>query len=384
MYKVIEFSTGKVEVVPSRWLTDDNKVYWAKTAGAYARKGYEPKTSWSQYACTPRFNNRDFETYEEALKKCKSLMLYTDSSDGFSDGDQTKIVRGRERISTQQSDFQYYEDGHIDDIPNIDSDIPVSEKTLTPEHISDSALSNVVIEGASELDITSLLQSQCKCSGEFNPKRARGVYKTPHSYLKEVIMPEIKTLKEGVEYNRKLIEQLIINMKREWELIKFDIQNLTSNHQQQPPNTINPLKSIFDEILPLSSLDDIIVCNELLSDAEKEDYFQPLADTEGEVIFEGTVEELSSSEVNVECLASTSRAESPISTPPLRKKRKTEVDPQTTFLKSSSEALQQLCSNVQMQAKKDDISKFAECIEAEIRQIKDNGVIRELKEHIFK
>ncbi|KAK4886103.1 hypothetical protein RN001_002374 [Aquatica leii] len=199
-------------------------------------------------------------TYEEALNKCQSLLIHTDSSSDVScDDKKTELLIVRQRASTRESDFEYYDDTNIDDIPNINSpEVSIVEKTLTPESsgTSDFVASNIMVEGASELDITGLLQSQCKCSD-----------------VKEAVMVEIEQIKEGVQYNRKLIEQLIINMKREWEMIKLEIQNLNKNQFALPQNNISPLKKLFDEILPLSSVEYIIVCNELLENKENEDYF---------------------------------------------------------------------------------------------------------------
>ncbi|KAK4880331.1 hypothetical protein RN001_008477 [Aquatica leii] len=264
------------------------KVYWAKTASVYARKGYLPKTSWTQYPCKSRYNNKTFATYEEALNKCQSLLIHTDSSSDVScDDKKTELLSVRQRASTRESDFEYYDDTNIDDIPNINSpEVSIVEKTLTPESsgTSDFVASNIMVEGASELDITGLLQSQCKCSGMFKwfmgmfiRQRNTFVFKFCTSDkvvdVKEAVMVEIEQIKEGVQYNRKLIEQFIINMKREWEMIKLEIQNLNKNQFALPQNNISPLKKLLDEILPLSSVEYIIVCNELLENKENEDYF---------------------------------------------------------------------------------------------------------------
>ncbi|KAK4882451.1 hypothetical protein RN001_005770 [Aquatica leii] len=154
MYKVLEFGTGEVDVVPSSWIKD-NKVTWAKTAKAFALKNFNPKSSWQLYKCKTRYNDSVFDSYQEASKNLIYCFM--------------KLTH---------------------------------------------------------LTATMQIFKNCHKYGEFS-------------------------------------EKFIIQSKREWEVIKFAIGN----------NGNNKLEQLFQELLPLSSVDNIKVLNELLMENDKRAYF---------------------------------------------------------------------------------------------------------------
>ncbi|KAK4887448.1 hypothetical protein RN001_003719 [Aquatica leii] len=178
------------------------------------------------------------ETFEEALLKCKVLLDHTDSSSCAStDSDNGSGEKSRERSCNQHSDYEYYHDEDVDDIQDI-NDYSIS-KTLTPlpktsalSSATEDPVGNTVNSAAAGLDITDLFVPQCKCN---------------------------------VDYNRRLIEQFITQMKREWDTIKIQVMSLNGQQKQQ----IDPLHSIFDELLPLTSIEDITMCSELLEEGEE-------------------------------------------------------------------------------------------------------------------
>ncbi|KAK4886728.1 hypothetical protein RN001_002999 [Aquatica leii] len=258
MFQVVEFHSGEVQVVPSNWIID-NKVFWSKTYGSvYARKGFAPKSTWKTYPCTIRCNSKSFETFEEALLKCKVLLDHTDSSScALTDSDNGSGEKSRERSGNQHSDYEYYHDEDVDDIPDI-NDYSIS-KTLTPlpktsvlSSATEDPVGNSVTSAAAGLDITDLFVPRCKCNE-----------------TKDALLNEISKVQNAVDYNRRLIEQFITQMKREWDTIKIQVMSLNGQQKQQ----IDPLNSVFDELLPLTSIEDITICSELLEEGEKEKLF---------------------------------------------------------------------------------------------------------------
>ncbi|KAK4874710.1 hypothetical protein RN001_014070 [Aquatica leii] len=236
-----------------------NKVFWSKTYGSvYARKGFAPKSTWKTYPCTIRCNGKSFETFEEALLKCKLLLDHTDSSScALTDSDNGSGEKSRERSGNQHSDYEYYHDEDVDDIPDI-NDYSIS-KTLTPlpktsvlSSATEDPVGNNVTSAAAGLDITDLFVPQCKCNE-----------------TKDALLNEISKVQNAIDYNRRLIEQFITQMKREWDTIKIQVMNFNGQQKQQ----IDPLNSVFDELLPLTSIEDITICSELLEEGEKEKLF---------------------------------------------------------------------------------------------------------------
>ncbi|KAK4884648.1 hypothetical protein RN001_000919 [Aquatica leii] len=154
------------------------------------RRRYEltkKKSTWKTYPCTIRCNSKSFETFEEALLKCKVLLDHTDSSScALTDSDNGSGEKSRERSET-----------------------------------------------------------------------------------KDALLNEISKVQNAVDYNRRLIEQFITQMKREWDTIKIQVMSFNGQQKQQ----IDPLNSVFDELLPLTSMEDITICSELLEEGEKEKLF---------------------------------------------------------------------------------------------------------------
>ncbi|KAK4871821.1 hypothetical protein RN001_015945 [Aquatica leii] len=117
---------------------------------------------------------------------------------------------------------------------------------------TEDPVGNNVTSAAAGLDITDLFVPQCKCNE-----------------TKDALLNEISKVQNAIDYNRRLIEQFITQMKREWDTIKIQVMSFNGQQKQQ----IDPLNSVFDELLPLTSIEDITICSELLEEGEKEKLF---------------------------------------------------------------------------------------------------------------
>ncbi|CAH0548585.1 unnamed protein product [Brassicogethes aeneus] len=290
MFKVIEFETGELEVVPTSWVKGD-QVYWCKTARAYAKKNFDPKPSWKIYKCKTRYKNNTFATYEEASKKCNVLLYKTDSSETSSDD-------CRKKKNTQDSDYEYYKDIDIDidDLPSL-SPLSAADKTLTPEKLVEkekSAADKILTSGkpVEKEKIQSIANAQptnnvqtavdVESTGfdnsdiinmaniTFEPLCKCEEVKTLISSELNKFRSELKILNDAVNQNTKLIERFIIQSKREWETVKMCLQHI---NLEKPHLTVNPeSEQLLQELIPVSSLDDLKILEEVLEEEDKKSY----------------------------------------------------------------------------------------------------------------
>ncbi|KAK4872514.1 hypothetical protein RN001_014543 [Aquatica leii] len=106
-----------------------------------------------------------------------------------------------------------------------------------------------------------------------------------HLEIKELLTIEVQALKselldvkslingvkEDVKENSNLMERFIMQSKRQWETIKL---SLTYNTDQRIITPVNQeLEQYFQELIPLTSVDDLKILNETLLEEEKRTFF---------------------------------------------------------------------------------------------------------------
>ncbi|KAK4884606.1 hypothetical protein RN001_000877 [Aquatica leii] len=190
-------------------------------------------------------------TYKEAPEKCNLLLYETDSTD-CNNADLQK----RKKKLNQNSDFEYFEDDNLDDLPDspFTSNEGEVDKTLIPsvEEIRGTSVSSVpkvIADANGTFNVSDIvLEPFCKCSE----------IKTLLNFEVGNLKVEIENLKKAVTENSSLIEKFIIQSKREWEAIKFAIEN-NDNTERRNSFVNNELEQLFQELIPLSSVDDIKV-----------------------------------------------------------------------------------------------------------------------------
>ncbi|KAK4884928.1 hypothetical protein RN001_001199 [Aquatica leii] len=241
------------------------------------------KCSWKTYKCKTRFKDIIFDNYEDALKKCNILLYQSDSSD-----QNEEISKTRKRINNQQSDYEYYNDKDLDDLPQSPSSSE-NEKTLTEsqeELQCRSSIPKVIVSLPTKRNdnnsskgttanfnnnnnLTDLvLEPTCKCN------EIKELLTIEVQALKSELL-DVKSLingvKEDVKENSNLMERFIMQSKRQWETIKL---SLTYNTDQRIITPVNQeLEQYFQELIPLTSVDDLKILNETLLEEEKRTFF---------------------------------------------------------------------------------------------------------------
>ncbi|CAH0549891.1 unnamed protein product [Brassicogethes aeneus] len=290
MFQVIQLENGDNEVVPKSWIKE-NKVLWSNIARTYAEKNYNPRRTWKLEKCVTCFDNACFDTYEKALEKCKILKEITDSSHQSVD---SSMVHSRCKTKKQESDFEYYADNYqssydedtndelpLDDLPSMseeENDETLTDTTAGIQPDTVTELNNPQFNGVEKatvamsnpdgsLDITDLLPSLCKCSDVKD--ELKNAFNREISELRK----DIKEIKAALMENSNRIETFMFQSKREWEVLKINIQNININPKFSQNDMDKELESIFQEVLPLSCIENLKVLNDLLLEEKRENYF---------------------------------------------------------------------------------------------------------------